>query len=249
MLLGILRADSGRLAVLGSPTPEHIRHRLAYLPEERGVYARMRVQEFLVYLARLRGLPRQRAREAADRLLERFGLADRARERCQSLSKGMTQKLQLVGALLHEPELIVLDEPFSGLDPVNVELVRELVLELRDAGRTVVLSTHVMEQAEQICARVTLLHDGRALLAGPLAELKSGNAPVVQLEYEAGRLPADLPGVARVNDAGRRAELTLADGADPQALLGRLVSEVRLRRFDVREPSLHELFVRAVGEA
>jgi len=249
LLLGILRPDTGRVTVLGTYAPETIRHRLAYLPEERGVYGRMRVLEFLVYLGRLRGLTRSEARRAARSMLERFDLAERSAERCESLSKGMTQKLQIIAALLHDPELIVLDEPFSGLDPVNVELVRKRVLELRDAGRTVIFSTHVMEQAERICDAVMLMHRGRVLLDGPLAEVRGSARSVVDIGYVGGQLPPHLPGVARINDAGRHAELTLAPDADPQRLLGALLEHVRVRRFEVREPSLHELFVRAVERA
>ena len=162
----------------------------------------------------------------------------------------MAQKVQIAATLLHEPPLVVLDEPFSGLDPVNVELVRRLVLDMRAEGRTVILSTHIMEQAEQICERLALIDRGRVLLAGTLREVRRSQARTVLLDYE-GNLGAaeDLPGVIRANNAGQHAELTLADDADTQALLAALIPRVTVRRFDTREISLHEVFVRATAGA
>ena len=250
MILGLLRPDAGRIEVLGATDPSRLRDRLAYLPEERGLYRRMGVLEFLVFLGRLHGLSGAEATARARRWLERLDLTASARARCDTLSKGMGQKLQLAGALLHEPELVILDEPFSGLDPVNVELAREIVLELRRAGRTVILSTHVMEQAEQLCDEVVLLDRGTRLLAGPVGEVRAAGARTLRISYEGdGSVLHELPGVMRVNDAGVHAELSLAPEADPDALLATLVGRLRLRRFEFAEPSLHEVFVRTVGRA
>lgn len=250
MILGLLRPDSGRVEVLGATDPSQLRDRLAYLPEERGLYRRMGVLEFLVFLGRLHGLDRTEATARAGRWLERLDLTASAKARCDTLSKGMGQKLQLAGALLHEPELVILDEPFSGLDPVNVELAREIVLELRRSGRTVILSTHVMEQAEQLCDEVLLLDRGRRLLAGTVEEVRTAGARTLRIAYEGeGSVLHELPGVTRVNDAGVRAELSLAADADPDALLAILVDRLRLRSFEFAEPSLHEVFVRSVGRA
>ncbi|MEE4299918.1 MAG: ATP-binding cassette domain-containing protein [Pseudomonadales bacterium] len=250
MVLGLLRPDAGRIEVLGATDPATRRDRLAYLPEERGLYRRMGVLEFLVFLGRLHGLGAPEARRRADQWLERLGLAASARSRCESLSKGMGQKLQLAGALLHEPELVILDEPFSGLDPVNVELAREIIVELRRAGRTVILSTHVMEQAEQLCDEVLLLDRGTRLLSGTVAAVRASGARTLRISYEGdGRALQGLPGVTRVNDAGVRAELSLAPDADPDRLLEALLGRLRLRRFEFAEPSLHEIFVRSVGQS
>jgi ABC-2 type transport system ATP-binding protein len=247
MIVGILRPDTGSLSVLGEHEPALIKRRLGYLPEEKGLYRKMRILELVAYFGRLKGMSRRDARSAGAALLAQFGLADWQHEKCESLSKGMGQKVQIIGTLIHTPELIVLDEPFSGLDPVNVELVRDIILAQKAANRTVILSTHVMEQAEQICDAIVLINHGRKLVDGPLSAVRRRTERTVIVDYDGdGAALNDLPGVVRVNDAGRHAELSLAADADPQRLLALLVNQLTIRRFDTREASLHEVFVRAV---
>jgi ABC-2 type transport system ATP-binding protein len=249
MLVGILRPDQGSVSVLGATEPAAIKPRLGYLPEEKGLYRKMRVLDLVAYFGRLKGLSRHDARQRGERLLESFGLGRWQREKCESLSKGMGQKVQIVATLIHDPELVVLDEPFSGLDPVNIELVRQTVLELKQRGRTVIFSTHIMEQAEQICDRLVLINRGRKVLEGSLAEVKRNSERSVIIDYEGdGSMLRSLPGILRINDAGQHAELTLGPDTDPQAVLQALVGHMRLRRFDTREASLHEIFVRAVTD-
>jgi ABC-2 type transport system ATP-binding protein len=181
-------------------------------------------------------------------MLERFGLDEWHDRKCDALSKGMSQKVQIIGTLIHEPELVILDEPFAGLDPVNVQVVRDLILEIRRQGTTVIFSTHVMEQAEQICDSIFLINRGRKVLDGPLGAVKASGGQGIVIDYDGdGGILARLPGVRRVNDAGKTAEVFLQDGAKPQDLLRVLVERLEIRRFDVREPSLHEIFLRAVG--
>jgi ABC-2 type transport system ATP-binding protein len=248
MLVGILRPDTGTIRVLGNDSPSAIKARLGYLPEEKGLYKKMRVLELVAYFGRLKGMTRAAAYQQGRALLDEFDLGDWHNERCESLSKGMGQKVQIVATLIHEPELIVLDEPFSGLDPVNVELVRNIVLAQRQRNRTVLLSTHVMEQAEQICDGLILINHGRMLLDGALSAIRGAAQRTITIDYDGdGACLAQLPGVIRVNDAGRHAELSLAPDADSQAILANLVGRVTVRRFDTREASLHEIFVRAVG--
>ena len=248
MLVGILRPDSGRIRVLDNPAPAAVKARLGYLPEEKGLYKKMRVLELVAYFGRLKGMPRATALKEGRRLLDEFALGDWRNERCESLSKGMGQKVQIVATLIHQPELIVLDEPFSGLDPVNVELVRRIVLAERAKQHTVLLSTHVMEQAQQICDGLVLINRGRKLLDGTLADVRGNAERTIAIDYDGdGACLSDLPGVRRVNDAGRHAELSLAADADPQAILAALVGRLTIRRFDTHEASLHEIFVRAVG--
>ncbi len=248
MIVGIFVPDAGRITVLGHDRPEAVRARVGYLPEERGLYRKMKVAELLAYLARLKGLDAPTARRRAHEWLERLGLAEWARKPCEALSKGMSQKVQLAAALIHDPELVVLDEPFAGLDPVNRDLLRDVVLDLKRRGRTVLFSTHIMEQAEQICDAVVLIHRGRKVLDGPLGDVKTAGGRAIHLEYDGdGRVFRELAGVRRVNDSGKYAEIFLDDGADPQVVLAQLVGRVRIRRFEVRAPSLHEVFIRAVG--
>ena len=248
MLVGILRPTDGSVTVLGERDPAAIKRRLGYLPEEKGLYKKMRVTELVSYFGRLKGLSRRDAVTRAKGLLEEFGLGERGNDKCESLSKGMGQKVQIACTLVHAPELIVLDEPFSGLDPVNVELVRSMILDLKRQSRTVIISTHVMEQAEQICDALVLINRGRKVLEGSIADLKQRAERTIVVDYDGdGAALKGLPGVYRVNDAGKHAELALADDADPQAILTALLPKLRIRRFDTREASLHEIFVGAVG--
>jgi ABC-2 type transport system ATP-binding protein len=192
-------------------------------------------------------LSKRDARERGRRLLDRFELGGWQAERCESLSKGMGQKVQIAATLIHEPDLVVLDEPFSGLDPVNIELVRDTILEIRSSGRSVVVSTHIMEQAEQICDELVLVNHGQRVLGGELGDLKRDTGRTIALDYDGdGTVLRNLPGVTRINDAGRHAELTLEPGADPQAILAHLVGQLTIRRFDTSSVSLHELFIRSV---
>lgn len=248
MVMSILYPDAGHIRVLGHDRPEALKDRLGYLPEEKGLYKKMKVGELLAYFGRLKGMTSSDAKRRSRELLEELGLGDWIQRKCETLSKGMGQKVQVLGTLIHEPELVILDEPFSGLDPVNVEVMRELILDMKRQGRTVIFSTHIMEQAEQICDFIFLIHQGRKVLDGPLTEVKSRGDRGIQLDYDGdGSFLRDLDGVARINDAGKQAEIFLHPGTDPQDVLAQLVGRLNIRRFDLREPSLHEIFVRAVS--
>ena len=249
LLMGILRPDRGAISVLGAGDPIEVKRRLGYLPEEKGLYKKMRLAEFVVYFGRLNGLTKADASKRSEDLLERFGLAERRSDKCDSLSKGLGQKLQIVATLVHDPDLIVLDEPFSGLDPVNVELVRETILDLKASGRTVVLSTHVMEQAEQICDAIALINRGRVVIEGATDAIRGGRGDTVTVEYSGdGSAFRDLDGILRVNDSGQHAELHLDEGVDPQSILRVLVERITIHRFDTLSTSLHEVFVRSVAD-
>ena len=248
MIMSIFYPDAGRITVLGHENAALVKDRLGYLPEEKGLYKKMRVGELVAYCGQLKGLEPRRARERARALLEEFGLGDWIDKRCETLSKGMGQKVQFLITLIHEPELVILDEPFAGLDPVNQDVMRDVVLQLRRDHKTVIFSTHIMEQAEQICDYVVLIDKGKKVLDGPLAEVRASGGQAVVLDYDGdGSFLSELPGVRRVNDSGKQAELFLAEDGDPQQVLEALVPRVRIRRFDLREPSLHEIFIRALG--
>jgi ABC-2 type transport system ATP-binding protein len=248
MIMSIFYPDAGSIEVLGHQNPESVKDRLGYLPEEKGLYKKMKAAEIVTYFGRLKGLGAGDAQRRARELLTRFGLGEWMDKRCEALSKGMGQKVQILGTLIHEPELVILDEPFSGLDPVNVDVVIEMILAMKREGRTAIFSTHVMEQAEKLCDAIILINKGRKVLDGPLAQVKAGGPRMVLLDYDGdGSVLRSLPNVSRVNDSGKHAELTLRDGSNPQDVLRLLVDRLTIRRFDTREPSLHEIFVRAVG--
>jgi ABC-2 type transport system ATP-binding protein len=253
MLMSIFYPDAGQIRVLGRDRPEAVKDRLGYLPEEKGLYKSMRVQEIVAYFGKLKGMTARDANQRAHDLLVRYGLGDWLQVKCQALSKGMGQKVQLLGTIIHSPELVILDEPFSGLDPVNMELMRSTILDMKREGRTVIFSTHVMKQAEEICDYVFMIHRSKKVFDGPIQQIKQSSGGGIHLAYDGDAAPvfAELSrdGLAsRINDAGKEAEIHPGDGVDPQAILARLVGRVTIRSFDLREISLHEIFVRKVRE-
>jgi len=249
MVMDILGPDSGTIEILGRPADRAALDRIGYMPEERGLYPRMALAEQLVFLAEIKGTPRAEARRRLPAWLERMGLAEWAGRKVIELSKGMQQKAQLVATLLHEPEVLILDEPMSGLDPLGADLVRGVLLEQRRQGRTVVLSSHQMETVERLCDCIGLINRGEKLLEGSISEVKSRYAKnTVVLSYDGdGSFLSGLPGVRSVNHFGRYVEVQMAEGADPQALLQAATARLRLSRFEVMEPSLHDIFVAAVA--
>ncbi|MDN5864379.1 MAG: ATP-binding cassette domain-containing protein [Gammaproteobacteria bacterium] len=249
MLTGILDPDQGDIHVLGGLKPSAVRNRIGYLPEEKGLYKDMRVADVVAYFGELKGLSHREALARATDRLQTAGLGDWIKSKCNALSKGMSQKAQVIATVLHDPDLVVFDEPFSGLDPVNSEMVLELIKQFKREGRTVIFSTHVVEHAEQICDSVIIIDRGQKRVAGTMAEVKAAAERTVILDYEGN--PGDLaalPGVIMADDSGQHAELTLADDADAQALLNTLTGRVRIRRFDTREASLKQIFLNVVEE-
>ncbi len=249
MINGIFLPDSGTIELFGSSEAATVRDRIGYLPEERGLYRKMRVLEQLLFLAAIKGYGAAKARPRAERWLERFDLLKARNGKLEELSKGNQQKVQLIGALLHDPEVVILDEPMSGLDPVNVVLVRNILMELKAEGRTILLSTHMMAEAEKLVDEIVLIHEGRAVLAGQLDQVRSSfGKNTVHLTFEGdGEFLVALPGVARARVETNSAELRLEIGADPQAVLAAAVPRLRVSRFEVAAPSLEEVFIDRVG--
>jgi ABC-2 type transport system ATP-binding protein len=248
MIMSIFQPDQGEIHVLGHRDASRVKDRLGYLPEEKGRYKKMKTLDIITYFGELKGLSRGIARERARALLIRYGLKDWIYKKTETLSKGMGQKVQVLGTLVHQPELVILDEPFSGLDPVNVELMRQIILDMKKEGKTVIFSTHVMEQAEQICDFIFLINQGKKVLDGTLSDVRRSVGRGIKIDYNGdGSLLQTMEGVVRVNDAGKSAEIFLEDGYDPQRILQNLVGKLEIRKFDLSEPSLHEVFIRAVG--
>ena len=253
MVMDVLAPDSGRVFVLGRPADAAARDRIGYMPEERGLYPRMQVDEQLGFLAELKGLRRAEALRRATPWLERLGLLEWRRRKLNELSKGMQQKVQLVATLLHQPEVLILDEPMSGLDPVGTDVVRDVLLEARARGCTLVLSSHQMDTVERLCDRVALIHRGGLLLEGTVAEVKrrhGGNHVALVVEQGDPSFLEAWPGVlAARHEGGGRLLLELAEDCDPQPLLREAAARLRLARFERVQPSLHEIFVERVTAA
>jgi ABC-2 type transport system ATP-binding protein len=255
MIMNIFLPDEGTVSVLGTTAGSRgLSARIGYLPEERGLYPKMRVIDQIVFLAEAKGIARALARRKATEWLERLSLSDWTSRKVQDLSKGMQQKIQFIGALLHDPELVILDEPFSGLDPVNSKVMREIVVEVARAGRTVLFSTHIMEHAEQMCDRVVIIAHGEKRVDGTLAEIKRDfGGHHVALSFtrnaeRAARVVQDRTLVTKVSDFGATAEVELAPGETGDRLLETLVREgVGLSRFQVMEASLQSIFEAKVG--
>jgi ABC-2 type transport system ATP-binding protein len=248
MILRILFPDRGHIRVLGEETHAAANSRIGYLPEERGLYKRMKVRDLLCFHAGLKGV--RRPGPDVDRWLERLGLADWSHKHVEALSKGMAQKVQFIATIIHKPELVVLDEPFSGLDPVNADVIRDVVLELHKAGTTVIFSTHDMAVAERLCNFIFMIFQGSKVLDGTLADIQEqygADTVRVRLAGWTDLFPGDLPGVKRVVDHGNFQELQLTRGADTQRLLADLIELGRVERFEVTHPSLHDIFVRIAG--
>jgi ABC-2 type transport system ATP-binding protein len=255
MVMNVLGPDAGSIEILGRPADAAGRDRIGYMPEERGLYPRMVVEDQLLYLAALKGVPRRVAAARLGPWLERMNLAEWRRRRLLELSKGMQQKAQFIATVLHEPEILILDEPLSGLDPVAANLMRDTLVELRRSGKTLVVSSHQMETVERLCDSIALLHRGQKVLEGTVADVRrSHGANTLVLAFDGdGAFLASLPHVLGVSDFGRYVELRMAEGFDPQAVLQAAAARLRLSRFEVVEPSLHDIFVQEVtargGEA
>ena len=248
MAMDIIGPDSGDVLIMGHQSDEALRDRIGYMPEERGLYQKMVVEELLVFMAELKGVKPAESRRRMIPWLEKFGLAGWAKKKANELSKGMQQKLQFIQTLLHDPEILILDEPTSGLDPVGTNIMRDAMLELSRAGKTLIVSSHQMATVEQMCDRVVLINKGEKVLDGRVSEIKASygkNNLILAFDGE-GSFLKSLPGVAAANDLGRYVELSLNPGADPQAILRAAGERLRITRFEVVEPSLHDIFVARV---
>jgi ABC-2 type transport system ATP-binding protein len=252
MIVNITVPDSGRVELFGQTMSTALQDRIGYLPEERGLYKRMKIGEQLRFFAELKDLRGAEAEKRIDAWLKKLDLSSWKEKRTKELSKGMQQKVQFITAVIHDPDLVILDEPFSGLDPVNVELMRETILEQKAAGKTIILSTHQMEIAEKLCDDVCMINRSRKVLDGKLREIRrSFSRNAVALQFQGGDGVLNDPAlVANISERGDDTEVLLVPGSSPQDLLRRLLeSGATVTRFELVEPSLHDIFIEKVREA
>ncbi len=248
MIMDIIRPDSGEVTIFGEKLSEGTKNRLGYLPEERGMYKKLRVLDSVVYLASLKGMDARAAEAKAGELLGQTGMMPSKSKKIEELSKGMAQIVQFIVTIVHGPDLVIVDEPFSGLDPVNTEALKEMIVGLRNKGKAVILSTHQMNQVEELCDRVLMIDHGRAVLYGGLQEIKSkfrSNSVIVDCEGELG----SVQGVAETHRHGGNIEFVLDKNTTPRQVLERLVtSGITINRFEVGAPSLNEIFLEVAGK-
>ena len=252
MIVNITMPDSGQITLFGRPMSAKLQERVGYLPEDRGLYKKMKVGEQLAFFAELKGLPRQEAYRRIDAWLKRIEMTEWKNKKWEELSKGMQQKVQFVSTILHSPDLVILDEPFSGLDPISAGLLKEIVQELKENNKTIIFSTHLMEQAEELCDEICLINQGRKVLGGPVREIKRGfgwrYVAIDGENYE----PTlnNNPLVKEFTPNRDHTEIFLQDGADPQSLLQQLVgASAIITKFELVAPSLNEIFIESVKRA
>jgi len=251
ILLDIFKADSGHVSILGGAMTEEKKNRIGYLPEERGLYQEIKLEQCLTYLATLKGLSQAEATRRINMYLERFDLAEHRKKKLKELSKGMQQKAQLIVTLVHEPDVLIIDEPFSALDPVNTQMVKDLLIEERGKGRTIVLCTHQMHQVEELCDRIVLIDKGKSVLYGGLEEIRRRFAGQDLLLRTPTALPAVLPGITAYERTNGGYHLMLSTGSNPQAVLAGLLSAgITVEQFEIAMPTMDEIFIRVVtGDA
>ncbi len=252
MIMSIFYPDEGSIRVLGRDSAIESKDRIGYLPEERGIYRKMRMGEFLKYAARLKGMPRAGLENRVRAWLERVGLGDCYKKKCEELSKGMQQKAQFIAAVIHEPELLILDEPFSGLDPVNRRLLRSLINEQREKGHTVIFSTHAMFEAEQLCDHLFMIDRGKKVLDQTIEDVWRTHDPrsvIVDPVERDSALAAvrSVPGIESVHATTKGIEARLAQDANPQQIIARIVQGVPVRRVELKRPTLEDIFLELVG--
>ena len=248
MMMDILRPDSGDVMILGEKLSEATKNRLGYLPEERGLYKKLKVLDSIVYLASLKGVARHSATEKANELLNQTGMLDSKNKKIEALSRGMGQIIQFIVTIIHDPQLVVLDEPFAGLDPVNTELLKGMLADLRNQGKAVILSTHQMNQVEELCDRILMINNGQDVLYGDLSEIKAkyrGNSVLLDFKGKLG----EVPGVTNKRIHKGYTELMLDGETTPQQVLEHLIGcGMVINRFEVATPSLNEIFLKEVGK-
>jgi len=247
MIMNILYPDSGEIRIFGDRLRGACIDRIGYMPEERGLYRRMKVRELLRFYGELKS--GRRVRKPVDQWLERFDLTDWGNKKLETLSKGMSQKVQFIATVVAEPNIVILDEPFSGLDPVNAEVLKDAILDLQGQGTTVIFSTHDMNVAERMCDFIFMIHRGKKVLDGTLSAIQDEyGSDTIRVRSDRGASALqDLPGVEKVNDFGQVQELRMAPDCDPQAVLGAIMSRTAIRRFEIVKPSLQDIFVRIAG--
>ena len=250
MIMNIIQPDEGSIDIFDAPLSEKTKEKIGYLPEERGMYRKMKVLDHLVFLGEIKGIDKSTAIERANEWIERVELGEWRDKEVETLSKGMQQKIQFISTVLHDPQLVILDEPFSGLDPINTQMLKDIIITMKNEGRTVILSTHLMDQVEKLCERICLINKGKKVLEGRLSEIKlKFSKNVVSMRFSGDkRLLEGYPDVEKISEFGQDLSINLKEGADPNRILGFALENGQVEKYEIGEISLHDIFIIKVRE-
>jgi len=250
MIMNIIVPDSGSISILGGSDNKTVNNQIGYLPEERGIYRKMKVEEVLFFFSKLKSMPHKKARDSIEYWLKRFDLIEWRKKKIEELSKGMQQKLQFIATIMYDPKVLILDEPFLGLDPVNSNLIKEILLEMKDKGKTIIFSTHQMESAEKLCDEIILIDKGHIVLGGNLKEVKKTTGRNnIHLKYQGdNEFLKDNPQILKYDDFGQYVEILLNQDTSPQEFLRSLVNKIEIIKFEIKEPSLNDIFIETVSK-
>lgn len=247
MIMNVIIPDSGHIGVLGNSNTRTATDVIGYLPEERGLYRKMKVGKLLLFQTKLKSMPKHEAKKEIDIWLNRMELSDWKKKKIEELSKGMQQKIQFIGTILHKPKLLILDEPFGGLDPINQNLIKDILLELKAQGTTIIFSTHVMESAEKLCEEIFLINQGKKILYGRLSDIKKGfGRQNIYIEYDGSDAFLKSDQIKKYDNYGNTAEIQITSSGDAQTILKNAMQSATIRRFEIKEPSLNEIFIESV---
>lgn len=249
MIMNIISPDEGNISILGRPAQEIAKNIVGYMPEERGLYRKMTVFSLLRYIGSIKGADSGRLIDNINLWLKKIELEDKKNKRIEELSKGMQQKIQFLAAIISDPEIMILDEPFSGLDPVNLDLIKSLLIEMKNNGKTLIISTHMMDQAEQLCDFIFLINKGKRIFDGTLEEIQAGfpmDSVLLEIDKDASFL-ADLAPVRQVVRHNKELEILFKEGVNPQDLLKLIIDKATIKKFEIKKPTLHEIFIKTVG--
>jgi len=251
MIMNIIIPDRGEIKILGKKMDEKLKEKIGYLPEERGLYPKMKVDDLLSFFAGIKGISKNEAKNRINYWLERLEIADWRAKKINELSKGMQQKIQFILTIFNDPMLLILDEPFIGLDPINTELFKDIILELKQKGKTILFSTHIMEQAEKLCDEICLINKGENILSGKLNQIKRNfGKNTVIVEYQGdGNIFRNSSDIAKYNDYGNYVELELKEQVESQSFLKNIIDKVNIQKFEVMEPSLNQIFIESVKKS
>lgn len=251
MIMNIIIPDRGEIKILGKKMDEKLKEKIGYLPEERGLYPKMKVDDLLSFFAGIKGISKNEAKNRINYWLERLEIADWRIKKINELSKGMQQKIQFILTIFNDPQLLILDEPFIGLDPINTELFKDIILELKQKGKTILFSTHIMEQAEKLCDEICLINKGENILSGKLNQIKRNfGKNTVVVEYQGdGDIFRNSADIAKYNDYGNYVELELKEEVESQSFLKKIIDKVNIQKFEVMEPSLNQIFIESVKKS